>query len=101
MDSGNYYSGQVDWVAGKPLPERVEIVRHPNVKPGDLIPLEIKVYGLKPDSFLISRLRVLKQRRASEKYSVIVWCRGYQETVKHITKAKFKKYVEMFNLVEE
>ncbi len=87
-----YYSGTQDLV---------EIVRHANTKAGDLIPLDVKLYGLNPRIYMVSRLRYLKQRRKSAKYSVIVWRYGAQQPVKHITKTKLDKYIDQFNLVEE
>jgi hypothetical protein len=77
------------------------LMHYPDVKPGDLIPLGIKIYGLNVNFFMVSRLRILKQRRKSVKYTVIVWRYGRQQPIKHVTKHKLDKYMTKFNLVED
>jgi hypothetical protein len=90
-----------EWSLGaKPRPAG-EITLHANSKPGDLIPLDIKIYGLPVDLYAISRLRILKQRKKSAKYTVITWFYGSQQPVKHITAHRLNKCITKFNLVEE
>lgn len=76
-------------------------MRHPNTKPGDLVPIEIKLYSLAPTFFEVSRLRVLRYASPYLKHCVILWRNGHKGKPQHITQNRYKELISKFNLVEE
>lgn len=76
-------------------------MRHPKTKPGDLVPMEIKLYSIRPGFFAVSRLRLLKPSKVYHKLCVILWRNGHQGKPQHITQNHYKDLIEKFNLVEE